>query len=76
MSSTPLVEKIAYGRYLPGIKLPNNINAIPDIETAAKDADILVFNFPHQERSPDVHLLHLVRLNNLWATQRTYQPKG
>jgi len=36
------------GRYLPGIKLPDNINAIPDIETVAKDADILIFNFPHQ----------------------------
>lgn len=36
------------GRYLPGVKLPDNINAIPDIETVAKDADILIFNFPHQ----------------------------
>jgi glycerol-3-phosphate dehydrogenase len=38
----------AHKRYLPGVKLPENINAIPDIETVAKDADILIFNFPHQ----------------------------
>ena len=38
----------ANGRYLPGVKLPDNINAVPDIETVAKDADILIFNFPHQ----------------------------
>ena len=38
----------AHRRYLPGVKLPDNINAIPDIETVAKDADILIFNFPHQ----------------------------
>lgn len=41
----------SHRRYLPGVKLPNNINAIPDIETVAKDADILIFNFPHQVRS-------------------------
>ncbi|BAP69368.1 glycerol-3-phosphate dehydrogenase [NAD+] 1 [Kluyveromyces marxianus] len=35
-------------KYLPGIKLPNNLVANPDIVDAAKDADILVFNIPHQ----------------------------
>ena len=35
-------------RYLPGITLPDNIMAIPDIETVAIEADILIFNFPHQ----------------------------
>jgi glycerol-3-phosphate dehydrogenase (NAD+) len=35
-------------RYLPGVKLPDNIKAVTDIETVAKDADILIFNFPHQ----------------------------
>lgn len=37
-------------RYLPGVKLPENITAIPDIATVAIDADILIFNFPHQVR--------------------------
>jgi glycerol-3-phosphate dehydrogenase len=42
---------LADGRYLPGVTLPDNIVAIPDIETVAKDADILIFNFPHQVNS-------------------------
>lgn len=46
-----LVLEDAHRRYLPGVKLPENIIAIPDIETVAKDADILIFNFPHQARS-------------------------
>ncbi|KAL4961114.1 glycerol-3-phosphate dehydrogenase family protein [Aspergillus stella-maris] len=35
-------------KYLPGIKLPENLVATPDIEEAVKDATILVFNLPHQ----------------------------
>ncbi|XP_069668883.1 glycerol-3-phosphate dehydrogenase [NAD(+)], cytoplasmic isoform X2 [Periplaneta americana] len=35
-------------KYLPGIKLPPNVVAIPDVVEAAKDADILVFVVPHQ----------------------------
>lgn len=35
-------------KYLPGIKLPSNLVANPDLVDAAKDADILVFNIPHQ----------------------------
>lgn len=35
-------------KYLPGIPLPKNIVANPDIADAAKDATILVFNLPHQ----------------------------
>ncbi|KAL2811381.1 NAD-dependent glycerol-3-phosphate dehydrogenase N-terminus-domain-containing protein [Aspergillus granulosus] len=35
-------------KYLPGIKLPSNIIATPDIGEAVKDASILVFNLPHQ----------------------------
>ncbi|KAL4919199.1 NAD-dependent glycerol-3-phosphate dehydrogenase N-terminus-domain-containing protein [Aspergillus aurantiobrunneus] len=35
-------------KYLPGIPLPKNITATPDIRTAAKDATLLVFNLPHQ----------------------------
>ncbi|GEQ67657.1 hypothetical protein JCM33374_g1322 [Metschnikowia sp. JCM 33374] len=35
-------------RYLPGIKLPENLRANPNIVEVAKDADLLVFNLPHQ----------------------------
>lgn len=35
-------------KYLPGIRLPSNILATPDITDAVKDATILVFNVPHQ----------------------------
>ncbi|AMD19098.1 HBR197Cp [Eremothecium sinecaudum] len=35
-------------KYLPGIKLPENLFANPSIEATAKDADILIFNIPHQ----------------------------
>lgn len=35
-------------KYLPGIKLPENVNAVPELLEATKDADILVFVLPHQ----------------------------
>ena len=35
-------------KYLPGRKLPENILAVPDIQEAAKDADILIVVIPHQ----------------------------
>lgn len=35
-------------KYLPGIKLPENLVANPDIEATVKDADLLIFNIPHQ----------------------------
>lgn len=35
-------------RYLPGVKLPENLVANPDVVETAKDADLLVFNIPHQ----------------------------
>ncbi|KAL3473223.1 NAD-dependent glycerol-3-phosphate dehydrogenase N-terminus-domain-containing protein [Aspergillus californicus] len=35
-------------KYLPGVKLPSNLIATPDIVAAVKDASILVFNLPHQ----------------------------
>lgn len=35
-------------KYLPDIKLPSNIRAVPDLVEACKDADLLVFNIPHQ----------------------------
>lgn len=35
-------------KYLPGIKLPENLVANPDIVETVKDADLLIFNIPHQ----------------------------
>ncbi|TDZ41475.1 Glycerol-3-phosphate dehydrogenase [Colletotrichum trifolii] len=35
-------------KYLPGIKLPDNIIANPSLQDAVKDSTILVFNLPHQ----------------------------
>jgi glycerol-3-phosphate dehydrogenase len=35
-------------KYLPGIKLPLNIKAIPSLVQTVKDATLLVFVFPHQ----------------------------
>eukprot|EP00288_Rhodomonas_lens_P013836 CAMPEP_0177710606 /NCGR_PEP_ID=MMETSP0484_2-20121128/11424_1 /TAXON_ID=354590 /ORGANISM="Rhodomonas lens, Strain RHODO" /LENGTH=461 /DNA_ID=CAMNT_0019222297 /DNA_START=45 /DNA_END=1430 /DNA_ORIENTATION=- len=35
-------------KYLPGIKLPENIIAVPDVGEAVKDADVLIFCLPHQ----------------------------
>ncbi|KAK3106303.1 hypothetical protein FSP39_017422 [Pinctada imbricata] len=35
-------------KYLPGIKIPPNVVAIPDIVQAAEGADILIFVLPHQ----------------------------
>ncbi|KAI0231866.1 glycerol-3-phosphate dehydrogenase [Massospora cicadina] len=35
-------------KYLPGVKLPENVKAVPELVEAAKDASILVFVSPHQ----------------------------
>lgn len=35
-------------RYLPGIKLPDNIRAIPDLRKCVEECHILVFVMPHQ----------------------------
>ena len=35
-------------KYLPGIALPENVVAIPDLEEACRDATLLVFVLPHQ----------------------------
>ncbi|GME73559.1 unnamed protein product [Ambrosiozyma monospora] len=35
-------------KYLTGITLPSNIVAVPDIVDATHDADIIIFNIPHQ----------------------------
>ncbi|CAH8626824.1 unnamed protein product [Heterobilharzia americana] len=35
-------------KYLPGVKLPDNVVAIPDVSSVARDADVLVIVMPHQ----------------------------
>lgn len=35
-------------KYLPGVKLPENLHANPSLEDAVKNSTILVFNLPHQ----------------------------
>ncbi|KFQ74897.1 Glycerol-3-phosphate dehydrogenase 1-like, partial [Phoenicopterus ruber ruber] len=35
-------------KYLPGYKLPDNVVAVPNLNEAVKDADLLVFVIPHQ----------------------------
>mmetsp|Transcript_51 Transcript_51/g.87 ORF Transcript_51/g.87 Transcript_51/m.87 type:complete len:391 (+) Transcript_51:111-1283(+) len=35
-------------KYLPGISIPENVVAIPDLATACKDATLLIFVTPHQ----------------------------
>jgi glycerol-3-phosphate dehydrogenase (NAD+) len=35
-------------KYLPGVTLPSNVVAVPDIVEAVKDATVLIFVIPHQ----------------------------
>lgn len=35
-------------KYLPGVQLPDNVVAIPDLLEASKDGDIFIFVLPHQ----------------------------
>lgn len=35
-------------KYLPGIKLPENLIAVPDLIESARDADLFIFVIPHQ----------------------------
>ena len=35
-------------KYLPGVTLPENVVAVPDLPEVAKDATILIFVLPHQ----------------------------
>ena len=35
-------------KYLPGIKLPENVVAVPDIAEATRGANVLVFVLPHK----------------------------
>lgn len=35
-------------KYLPGVKLPENIRAVPDLLAAVEGADMWVFVIPHQ----------------------------
>lgn len=35
-------------KYLPGVRLPENVRAIPDVVESCKDATLIVFVLPHQ----------------------------
>lgn len=35
-------------KYLPGIRLPENVVAVPDLAEACRDATLLIFVLPHQ----------------------------
>ena len=35
-------------KYLPGVMIPDNVTALPDIGEAVKDATVLIFVMPHQ----------------------------
>ena len=35
-------------KYLPGVKLPENVRAVPNLEEAVRDATVLIFVLPHQ----------------------------
>ena len=35
-------------KYLPGVKLPENVRAVPELLDAARDADLFIFVIPHQ----------------------------
>ncbi|KAL7525151.1 hypothetical protein ACHAXR_000877, partial [Thalassiosira sp. AJA248-18] len=35
-------------KYLPGVKLPSNVRAVPDLKEACKGATLLIFVLPHQ----------------------------
>lgn len=35
-------------KYLPGVKLPPNVRAVPDLAEACRDATLLIFVLPHQ----------------------------
>lgn len=47
-------------KYLPNIKLPPNIVAVPDLVDAIKGASLLIFCLPHQFLKP---ILHTIRDN-------------
>ncbi|XP_076456237.1 glycerol-3-phosphate dehydrogenase [NAD(+)], cytoplasmic-like [Babylonia areolata] len=44
-------------KYLPGVKLPENVIAEPDVIKACKGADILVFVLPHQFVTSTCHTI-------------------
>ncbi len=49
-------------KYLPGIALPDNVRACPDLVTSVKDSSLLVFVLPHQfvKRTCDTIKGHLL----------------
>lgn len=50
-------------KYLPGITLPQNLVANPDLVNAAEGADLLIFNIPHQFLPRIIKQLQGAKLN-------------
>jgi glycerol-3-phosphate dehydrogenase (NAD+) len=50
-------------KYLPGIKLPPNVVAVPNVVDAARDATLLVFVIPHQVRTRARAQSHLMAIS-------------
>ncbi len=65
-SSTPIQEKLSTIintkheniKYLPNIKLPSNILAVPNLIDAIQDATLLIFCLPHQFLIPILNTIH------------------
>ena len=47
-------------KYLPGIQLPDNVVAVPDVVESIRDATALVFVLPHQCELYYTCLCHVV----------------
>ena len=47
-STAAVCSHASYHRYLPGITLPSNVIANPDLKSAVKGATALIFVTPHQ----------------------------
>ncbi|CAD2091412.1 glycerol-3-phosphate dehydrogenase, putative [Plasmodium vinckei lentum] len=55
-------------KYMKGMKLPNNIVAIPDIDKVIEDADLLIFVVPHQYL--ETTLSEIMKNKNLKSTAK------
>ena len=67
------------GRYLPGVKLPTNVVAVPDPVAAVHNATLLIFVLPHQfvhglcsqlkgKVGPGCRAISLIKVSDVWAT--------
>lgn len=57
-------------KYLPGVKLEDNVVAIPDLKEAVKDATALIFVTPHQ-----CQYSSYIRMNLVFAADECCSPR-